>query len=203
MKHTLLLGSSSKSRQMLLNEAMIPFKMIGHTADEDLVDKSLSFKDLLKAIALFKMEHVTLPSDAQEGDVLFILTADSMGHDATGTIHGKPKDREDAIKKIKSLSEKSTTATAFCLDKRVFKNNEWVLEKRIERCVESHYKFTVPDNWLDRYLKDSWAMIASGAIAVELYGTQFLEWVDGSYSTIVGLPMYELRQTLEEIGFFS
>ena len=38
MKHTLLLGSSSKSRQMLLNEALIPFKMIGHTADEELVD---------------------------------------------------------------------------------------------------------------------------------------------------------------------
>lgn len=198
----LLLGSTSRSRQMLLKEALIDFEVIGHGADEEEVDRSLPFKELLSAIALHKMNHVTLP-DGKEGDVIFVMTADSMGHDAQGIIHGKPKNREDAIKKIQALSEKSTTATAFCLDRRVWKEGRWHVDKRIEQCVQSHYKFTIPEQWMDRYLEHSWALIASGAIAVELYGAQFLEWVDGSYSTIVGLPMFELREALKEIGFFS
>lgn len=197
----LLLGSSSKSRQMLLKEALIPFTVIGHTADEDEVDKSLPFDALLQAIARYKMEHVTLPKGT-EGQTIFILTADSMGIDSEGVVHGKPKDREDAIRKIKALEKESVTATAFCLERKSFKNGEWVLDKRIEKYVQARYKFTVPQHWIDRYLEHSWAMIASGAIAIELYGTQFLEWVDGSHSVIVGLPMYELREALEEIGFY-
>jgi len=187
---------------MLLKEALIPFEVIGHSADEEKVDRALPFKELLKEIARYKMEHVTL-LDGKEGDVVFVLTADSMGHDKDGVVHGKPKDREDALRKIKTLSEKSTTATAFCLDRKIFKEGRWHVDKRIERCVEAYYKFNIPAHWVDRYLEHSWALIASGAIAVELYGTQFLEWVEGSCSTIVGLPMFEVREALEEVGFFS
>lgn len=199
--NTLLLGSTSKSRQMLLKEALISFEVIGHSADEDAVDKSLPFKKLLQEIARHKMNHVTLPQ-GKEGDVLFVLTADSMGHDRHGVVHGKPKGREDAIKKIRALSEDSTTATAFCLDRKRYCNGKWEIEKRIEQCVQSTYRFNIPDEWIDRYLEHSWALIASGAIAVELYGMQFLETVHGSYSAIVGLPMFELREALEEVGFF-
>ena len=45
-------------------------------------------------------------------------------------------------------------------------------------------------------------MQASNAIAIEGCGGQFLQWVRGSYTTIVGLPMFELREALEEIGFY-
>jgi septum formation protein len=197
----LYLGSTSKSRQMLLNEALIPFEMIGHTANEDDVDKTLPFTILLAEIARYKMEHVTLPAMHNGGHV-FVLTADSMGMDGNGVVHGKPKDKADAIKKIKALQNESVTATAFCLDKKVFKDGVWHTEKRIEMCVQARYKFVVPNAWIERYLEHSWAMIASGAIAIELYGTQFLKDVDGSYSTIVGLPMFELREALETIGFY-
>ena len=201
MKNKLYLGSTSKSRQMLLKEALIPFEMVGHRADEEEVDRSLPFKELLAAIARHKMDYVVLPA-MHDGGHVFVLTADSMGIDGDGVVHGKPKDKEDAIKKIKALGEQSTTATAFCLDKKVFKDGIWQVETRIEKCVEATYKFVVPDNWIERYLEHSWAMIASGAIAIELYGNQFLQSVNGSYSTIVGLPMYELREALEEIGFY-
>lgn len=199
--NTLLLGSTSQSRQMLLKEALIPFKTIGHTADEDSVDRALPFTELLQTIARLKMEHVAIP-EGKEGDIVFVLTADSMGSDAQGNVHGKPKDKQDAIAKIKALQEESITATAFCLDKKVYKNGVWQREQRIEKYRETRYRFVIPDNWIERYLEHSWAMIASGAIAVELYGAQFLESVDGSYSAVVGLPMFELRQALEEVNFF-
>ena len=66
------------------------------------------------------------------------------------------------------------------------------------------YKFVIPDEWIEIYLKHSLlALSASNAIAVEGYGAQFLTAVNGSYSAIVGLPMFELRQALSDVGFFG
>lgn len=208
----LYLASSSRSRQVLLNEALIPFTVIGHSADEDAPDRSLPFEKLLQEIARLKMDHALLP-EGHEGQEIYVLCADSMGYDAQGVVHGKPKDREDAIAKIKALGEKSFTATAFCLDKKVWNpslpsassgcDGAWECIERIERVVGAHYRFTIPDKWIDRYLEHSWAMIASGAIAVEFYGAQFLECIDGSYTAVMGLPMFELRQALEHLRFFD
>ncbi len=44
---------------------------------------------------------------------------------------------------------------------------------------------------------------ASGAVAIEDYGAQFLKTVDGSHSAIIGLPLFELREALDELGFFD
>ncbi len=201
-KRKLFLGSSSQSRQMLLNQINIPFEVIGHTADEDLISRDAPFYEVLAAIARYKMDHVALLV-GNEGDVAFVLTADSMGRDGQGTIHGKAKDREDALHKLKMLGQHAETATAFCLDRRFFKNGAWILQERIEKVVGARYKFIVPENWIDRYFENSTALIVSGAIAIELYGSQFLESIDGSYSTVVGLPLFELRCALEKLGFFE
>ncbi len=203
MSKILYLASTSRVRQVLLQEARIPFECIGHGADEEAADRSLPFLELLQQIARDKMDHALLQPGTHEGQEVFVLSADSMGYDAQGVVHGKPKDREDALRKIKSLKEKSTTATAYCLDKKRWDGSVWVVVERCERVVESQCRFVVPDQWVDRYLEHSWAMTAAGAIAVEFYGTQFLEWVDGSYSAVMGLPMFELREDLEKLWFFD
>jgi septum formation protein len=199
----LYLASSSRSRQVLLEEARIPFECIGHDADEEAADRALPFLALLQQIARDKMDYALLKPGVYEGQEIFVLSADSMGYDAQGVVHGKPTDREDAIKKIKSLGDKAVTGTAYCLDKKRWDGTSWIVIERQERVVEARYRFVIPDHWIDRYLEHSWAMIASGAIAVEFYGAQFLEWIDGSYTTVMGLPMFELRQDLEKLGFFD
>lgn len=201
-KNILLLGSSSASRKMLLQQAQIPFIEIPHTADEDAVDKSLPFTTLLLEIARYKMKHVHL-EPGYEGQVVFVLTADSMGKDVYGVVHGKPADRQDALKKLQALSGKSVTATAFCLQKKRYLNGAWHVEKVVERCIEATCFISIPDHWIERYLQNTQALHAAGAIAIELYGAQFLEWVDGSYTAVLGLPMAELREALDEVGFWG
>lgn len=201
MAYKLLLGSNSDSRKILLKNALIPFEEIGHTADESSVCPTLPFPENVLAIAQLKMSHVVLPK-AEEGDIIFVLTADTMGENAEGKVHGKPKDRNDAIVKIKALTDEYCTATAFCLHKKIFKNGAWKIEQKIEKIVTARYTFIIPNNWIDRYLEHSWGLKASGAIAIEHYGEQFLERIDGSYTAVMGLPMYELREALEEIGFY-
>ena len=127
-----------------------------------------------------------------------------MTEGCDGSIQGKPVDRDDAIAKIKAARQgPQRVGTAFVLEKRIFKNGAWVTQDQIKQFVVASHYFCVPDEWIETYLDKSWGLKASGAIAIEGFGIQFLKEVNGSFSTIVGLPMFELRQALEVIGFYD
>jgi len=203
MKNILLLGSESASRQKLLIDSKIHFHVVGHSADEAACDWGVPFEQLLKNIAQEKMAHIMLP-DGKEGDACFVLTADTMGKDNEGLVHGKPADKADAINKIKQLRKGGVVATAFCLDKKVFTGGAWQVKERIEETVTTRYEFDMPDEWIERYLKEvPHYQSVSGALTIEGFGAQFLKSIDGSYTTIIGLPMFELREALQKLNFFN
>lgn len=200
-QNTLLLASSSASRQQLLREAQIPYQLVTQTADEAKCDWNLPLQQVVQNIARYKMEHVVLPQGS-EGDICYVVTADTLSEDSNGTISGKPTDRADAIKQIKLARNRMRTGTAFCLDRKIYRNGAWEIDQRIERFVQAYSVFDVPDEWIDIYLAKSIGLVCSGAVAIEGYGGLFLRSVEGSYTTIVGLPLFELREALEEVGFF-
>lgn len=212
-KNILFFGSKSQSRRMLLEESQIPFIVVDQNADESQCDWGIPLPQLVLNIAIYKMQHVVLPAGTHEGQVCYVLTADTMSHDKTGTIHGKPVDRADAIAKIKAARDGSFLCTAFCLDKKVWRparrsfseggTDAWVIEERIADIVFAEFLYIVPDDWIEIYLEETPYLDVSGAIAVEKFGNQFLKTIQGSYSTIVGLPLFEVRQALEKLGFFS
>ena len=202
MKNILLLGSKSQSRQGLLREVQIPFKVVGQNADETQCDWGLPLPKLVQKIALHKMNNVVLPAAGDDGTICFVLTADTLSQDKSGMINGKPIDKNDAIIKIKMARKGTYLCTAFCLDKKIWRNSSWHVEERIEEWVSAEYNFVVPDDWIDIYLEKSLGLQTSNAIAVEEFGGQFLEVVRGSYSAIVGLPLFQVRKALERISFF-
>ncbi len=202
MKNILYLASQSLSRQQLLSEAKIPFELLTQTADEAACDWGLPLHKLVASIARYKMEHADLSGIDREKEI-FVLTADTLSQDENGTIQGKPKDRADAIEKIKEARGGTRLCTGFCLDKKAWKNGQWQMVDRVEQVVHARYKFIIPDEWIETYLEKSPGLNCSNAIAVEQYGGQFLKEVQGSYTAIVGLPLYEVREALEKLGFFS
>lgn len=197
----LYLGSTSASRRMLLTQAHIPFTVIEQSADESKCDWKLSLQQVVENIARYKMEHLLLPA-AEKNAICYVLTADTLTENSQGKLEGKPIDRADAIQKIRSARDGVRTATAFCLDKRLYDGHQWQLEERMVQCVEARYNFIVPDHYIDFYL-DNVGMYGSCAIAIEGIGAQFLQSLNGSYTAVVGLPMYELRQALEKMNFFN
>lgn len=202
MKNILLLASQSQSRRALLSDALISFVLLDQHANEKECDWGLPLPKLVESIAKHKMEQVILPK-GEEGKTLFVLTADTLTQDLRGNILGKPESREHAIAMLKAVRPGSREGTAFCLDKKIFRFDSWQVQERIVTFVESHCIFNVPDAWIDRYLENSIALSCSGSIAMDGYGAQFLQSIQGSYTTILGLPMCELRQALEKIGFFE
>lgn len=204
MSHILYLGSTSASRKQLLEEARIPFELVLQSADEAKCDWNLHWQKVIENIALYKMEHVILPEEAKQKKHVFVLTADTMGVDSDGVVHGKPFDKNDAIAKIKALRRGGKVGTAFCLDRKRFKDGIWVIEERIMEFVSADYEFDMPDAWIEKYfVAVPNYMKVSGAITIEGYGAQFLKSLNGSYTTVLGLPLFEVRQALERIGFFS
>lgn len=198
----LLLASGSASRKKLLEQSQIPFLVIGHNADEQSCDWKKSLEQLVNSIAIAKMEHALLPP-GNENDIIFVLSADTLGQDSCGTIHGKPIDKEHAIFMIKALRGHGRCSTAFCLDKKKSISGSWVLQERITHVVTAQYEFDMPDDWIEHYIKTVPTYLdISGGVTIEGYGAQFLKSISGSYSTILGLPLFELRQALEQIGFF-
>lgn len=200
----LYLASKSPSRKYLLTIARIPFETILQDANEEACDWTLPLEQLVVQIAESKMDHAMVPAPIQEGEEIFIVTADSMCADTTGKIFARPVDRADAIFMLKSLRNGSKACTGLCIQKRVARNGTWEIVQRLSRCVTTEAVFIVPDQEIERYFREHpIALQSSGAAAVEDFGMQYLKSVHGSVTNIIGLPLFELREELEKMGFFA
>lgn len=198
----LYLASQSASRRDLLDQMKINYKVLEQNANEHACDWSLAVADVVENIAVYKMGHVILPA-IDDKKIIYVLTADTLSQDSQGTVNGKSSSYEDAVKQLKKSRGLNSVYTAFCLDKKTVVKNNWVTEKRITKVIKADYIFDVPDEYIDIYLEQSIALKTAGSIAIENFGLQFLKEIQGSYTAIIGLPLFELREALEEIGFFD
>jgi nucleoside triphosphate pyrophosphatase len=199
----LYLASKSPSRRMLLEEAKIPFMVIDQTAEETSCDWGMPLEQLVLHIARMKMDHAIMPV-ARENEIGFVLTADTLTQDNRGAIHGKPLDYADSVAKIKALRPGARICTAFCLEKKIWRDKKWQTVERIEKIVAGTCIFEIDDTWIDYYLtKEPLALQCAGAMVIERFGGLFLKQSEGSYTAIMGLPLFELRQALYVLGFFD
>lgn len=227
----LYLASTSRARRLLLVQSRIPFTVIQQTSDETVYSGNLSFQEIVTQIARSKMDHAVMPQDhlnqasleradanikgesilqstahsssTPKEDTCFVLTADTLCVDNDGTLYGKPTDWDDAKRMLRIWRSGCTVATAFCLDKKLYNDGAWHTQERIERCVTTRISFDIPDEWLDTYIEQTASLSVAGAMAIEEYGALFVHSIEGSYTNIMGLPLYEVRQALSKLGFFS
>jgi len=200
--NVLLLGSKSISRQKLLREARIPFELVQQDANEHECDWNLSLEQTTRSIARHKMKHVLLPH-GNNGDICFVLTADSLTADKYGRLHGKPLHKEDARQKFTLFNEGVRVGTAFCLERKQWINDTWVTQQAIEQFVDAACDIQVSDDMFEEYIHyiADYLNLSAG-LDIQDFGAQFVKSITGSYTTIIGLPMYELRLALISIGFF-
>ena len=196
----LYLASQSRMRKQLLEQAQIPFTVIEQSADETACDWSQPFTAVVASIARSKMEHASVPVG---GTHCYVLTADTLCIDRQGKLHGKPESLEDARAMLRLWRAGCLVATGFCLDKKEYVQGTWRTEKRIEQSAVTKIDFSVPDEWFDDYLTKTPSLNVAGGMAIEEFGFQFVRNIEGSYTNIIGLPLFELREALTELGFFN
>lgn len=201
----LYLASQSPIRQQLLREAHIPFKVITQEIDENAHGLSFAVDERVIQIAQAKINHVLLPQGTFQGELCWIVTADSLVQGGSGEIVGKPSSREHAIAMLKMLREHPCrVVTGFCCERRRWNGVTWVLEQAHCQAVGAQVTISISDFWIPIYLdKHPYALQTAGVLVVEGYGAQFVKSITGSYTTVLGLPLYELREALETLGFFA
>lgn len=205
-KNTLYLGSQSQARQRLLEFAKINYALLSHGSDEVVDHAQGSFEQNVLAIAQHKMQTLFLPDKASvRADNLFALTADTLVRSTkTGKVLGKPENRTHAIEMLTIERDAPIeVVTGCCLEKFRYQNDHWEQQDRVHWTTGAVVEFCVDADAIDQYLATfPFILQCSGAGMVEDHGLSYLKSVNGSYTAVIGLPLYELRQALKQLGFF-
>lgn len=202
-KKTLFLASTSLSRRSLLESACIPFFTVPQYANEDVPVEGRTLQEVVCAVADAKIACVQLPDGGIVGEKAFVLVADTLTQGRNGVIYAKPENKDHAISMLRAVKQGASVATAFIIDHQEWHNGQWHLLERKRQIVISDLVFDVPEDHVDAYLSHSIGMKTSGAIAVEGYGARYVSAIYGSYTNIMGLPLYDVRKALESMGFFG
>ena len=203
----LYLGSKSKPRQKLVETAGIEYKVLKHNSDECGIDIKHGFASYVLSIAEEKMDHLILPERSEaEKDYIFVLTADTLVRSTkTNEVLTKPKDIEDGKKMLGILNQEPVeVVTGCCLDKKVWNGKSWEVQDKIHWTTKTIVEFCVDEKYLDLYFEQMpYALYACSSGIIEGFGENFLKSVSGSYTSVLGLPLYELRENLKKLGFKS
>ncbi len=184
----IILASASPRRRELLDQLGVRYEVVPVDADETpkTGESPEAFVERLateKACAGFlKQGDRRLPA---LGSDTIVLVGDR--------ILGKPKDKDDAIAMLKSLSgETHQVFTAVALA-----NAEQT------RCLLSRSKVSfraLDDSEIEAYWASGEPADKAGAYGIQGKAAQFIKRLDGSYSGVMGLPLYETAELLKHFG---
>jgi septum formation protein len=111
-----------------------------------------------------------------------------------GTVFGKPKDAADAVEMLRRLSG---TTHEVSTGVAIRWNTQILLAMSSSRVT-----FRALDNdEIDRYVATGEPFDKAGAYAIQGRGATFVSHLDGSYTGVMGLPLFETAEMLTKIGF--
>jgi nucleoside triphosphate pyrophosphatase len=111
-----------------------------------------------------------------------------------GTIFGKPRDAADAARMLALLSGRThhvLTAVALC----------WEREIVAEVSTSAVTFRDLDSDEIARYVATTEPFDKAGGYAIQGRAAAFIGRLDGSYSGVMGLPLYETAGVLARIGF--
>lgn len=186
--HSLILASKSPRRRDLLNQAGLTFTVIPSTVDE-------------RAVAIASPEeHVRLLAEAKAGEVAerfpesWVIGADTVVF-IENTVLGKPRTQSEARHMLETLSGKThKVLTGYCI---CCKN----AKRSFSRTVETKVLFKpLTDREMDWYVSTREPFDKAGGYAAQGLGTFLIQRVEGSYTSVVGLPVCEVVDYLVKQG---
>ncbi len=188
-----ILASGSPRRQETLRSLGIPFQVIIPEIDESELEGVLPEK-ISEYLASKKVEYVSKALPARQ-EIPWILGADTtMVMD--GRVYGKPADIDEAVRFLQDFSGRTHTAiTSMALYNGRLKD----LSTRTARTEVTFA--TLSQDEIDWYISTGeWHNVAGG-YRIQGFGSYFIRRIEGTSSTVTGLPLFELYDMLKEQGY--
>ncbi len=197
-KH-IYLASRSARRRDILKQMGVSFEMLllreGAGREADFDESVLAGEDPAKyasRIARLKAEAGWARLEQRRllrYPVLAADTAVAIGED----ILGKPTDREDAVAMLKRLSG----TTHYVHSAVAVKYNDRLEEALSTTEVRMR---VLEDDEIRRYVATGEPFDKAGAYGIQGRASIFIEHISGSYSGVVGLPIYDTARLLASFG---
>ena len=184
------LASASPRRRELLEQIGVAFELRPVEIDERRVPNE-SATEYVRRVATAKAGECWngLRRDGVEHPVLAADTAVALG----GEVFGKPADRSQALDTLAALSGRThTVATGVAV--RFGEELQTALS-----VSEVTFRATTAQE-RDSYLGTDEPLDKAGGYAIQGFGAVFIEDLRGSYSAVMGLPLYETAMLLRRFG---
>jgi septum formation protein len=191
------LASQSPRRQALLDQIGVAYKVLLPTDAEaaEALEAVLPQESALRYVK--RVTRLKVLAALEQIQLQSLVAAPVLCADTTvvveGHILGKPANKSEATQMLSLLSGKThQVLTAVAI------GHNQDIHLALSR---SHVKFasmTAAD--IQDYVASQEPMGKAGAYAIQGRASAFISHVSGSYSGIMGLPLYETTQLLKQIG---
>ena len=179
----LILGSKSPRRREILEMVTKDFEIRVSEADED-YDEGTSLCDVPRILA----ERKALAIPLEEDEVI-------IGCDTVviygGELMGKPKDREDAIRMLKTLSG----TTHLVISGICVRTTDGIYSESVTTNVTFR---SLTDAEITGYVDEFNPVDKAGAYGIQEAAGAFVQKIDGDFYNVVGLPLCRLCEILRE-----
>lgn len=193
-KFRLILGSGSPRRVELLSLIDLPFEQKVSGYNEEL-NTSVDPKKKCLELAKEKSSDIFSKLNKEEQDKSFILTSDTVVFNNKKILE-KPISKDHAREMLKELE--NSVHTVFT---SVFFRYELSGQTHKKGFVEeTQVEFgVIPERILQSYLDSKEPYDKAGAYGVQGTARVFIKKVNGCFSNVMGLPIYRVREELENI----
>lgn len=194
------LASQSPRRRQLLDQLGVAHRLLLPDDDEDAEGLELEWPgespdDYVRRVTLAKWEAARqrLARRQQGGGGEWptgpILCADTTVA-ADGQILGKPRDAAHAARMLRQLSGRTHRVLTAV-----------VVEGQARLSVSAVSWRSLSDAEIERYIDSGEPMGKAGAYAIQSRAAAWTRHIEGSYSGIMGLPLFETAELLKPLGF--
>ncbi len=185
--NNIILASKSPRRREIMDKLNIEYKVIVSDIKE-VMDESLAIEDRIKDLALKKA--LAVYEDHKED---LVIGADTVV-EADGVILGKPRNETEAYDMIRKLSGRThrvITAVAMVTSK-------W---QYLDHDVTGVTFTNIGESEIRKYVKTDEPYDKAGAYAIQGWAGRYISRIEGSYYTVMGLPLHMIYLRLKEAGY--
>ncbi|MFX0033262.1 MAG: Maf family protein [Promethearchaeota archaeon] len=192
MQKKIILASQSRDRHEILKRAKIPFEIKVANIDEDKFKKNINvptklITELAKAKALYVKKLIL-----KEGLNAIIIAADTIV-ECDGQIIGKAANEENAFQILKSLQNRQHNlltgiAIVDTLSPKVIVDFEQTIVHFGKLSDEEILSYIKIGEWKGR----------AGAYSINNKANIFIKSINGSFSNVIGLPLFKIYTILKE-----
>jgi septum formation protein len=198
------LASQSPRRRQLLEQLGVQYELLlaDDSEDAEALEVVLSNEPphaYVQRVTLLKLQAALARLQRRGLPLAPVLCSDTTV--ALGkTILGKPDDAKHASQILSALSGQTHRVLTSVAMGVVTKTG--VVRKQAQALSVSNVRFApLTRSQIQSYVASGEPMGKAGAYAVQGRAAAYIEHLSGSYSGIMGLPMFETAQLLREFGF--